>query len=584
MTILVRPQGIGDWSVKDDQTGLIIVDSQGNVLNGSDQIIAHIPVISDFVSTPVTQTAGIQEAIDYASSLGGSKVYIQRGTYTINTTIVIPSDIELCGEGRFISIIQPSSAFVNNTYLSSINYSSLIWLSSSTSSDVTVQNTTIHDMGINISYNLNSGAGSGLWGIFSNVNWQNVEIYNMYMNGSALTNNMMAPESYNITIKDFITINTDGAVLLFLNASTTGQTYHDILVENIFNYIDQPVTDDRIAIVGNSPGLNDTSSYNVVHNIIVRNIFVYVESSLTSGTVNGVKFDSGINTVMSDVLIDGVTFWGNTSVSGNPVIFLVESYGQHIRTIIKNIFSLNTSGIFIPHFTSPDTQPPWLIIDSVEMYNVQGDYGILIEAGGTPYNQDYIIIRNFMIELANTTNTTNGTPVGIMLAGGSSVQGAYNTDINSGKVINGYTAISNNIAQGGGIQSTPYSYSFINIENVHASNTSFILNNTTNTSLVRIKPTLDYPQQSTNGTTAGTVVITLIDYSPYNKKYVITFSGYENDSTSNQTIDFPLAFSSYAIISGNNTGLTISASTTGITITAPDSTTTYSGIIIVEGY
>jgi hypothetical protein len=52
MTILVRPQGIGDWSVKDDQNDLIIVDAQGNVLNGSDQIIANIPTIADFVNTP----------------------------------------------------------------------------------------------------------------------------------------------------------------------------------------------------------------------------------------------------------------------------------------------------------------------------------------------------------------------------------------------------------------------------------------------------------------------------------------------------------------------------------------------------
>jgi len=91
-------------------------------------------------------------------------------------------------------------------------------------------------------------------------------------------------------------------------------------------------------------------------------------------------------------------------------------------------------------------------------------------------------------------------------------------------------------------------------------------------------------QSTTNGTTAGTVEMTAVDYRTEYKKYVITFTGYENDSTTNQTINYPLTFSSYAIISANNTGLTISATTSGITITAPDSTTTYSGIVIVEGY
>ena len=89
---------------------------------------------------------------------------------------------------------------------------------------------------------------------------------------------------------------------------------------------------------------------------------------------------------------------------------------------------------------------------------------------------------------------------------------------------------------------------------------------------------------STAGTTAGTVINKVIDYSPQYKKLMLYFNGYENDTTTNQSIDYPRAFSSYAGISLNTTGLTISASTSGITITAPDSTTTYSGIVIVEGY
>jgi len=91
-------------------------------------------------------------------------------------------------------------------------------------------------------------------------------------------------------------------------------------------------------------------------------------------------------------------------------------------------------------------------------------------------------------------------------------------------------------------------------------------------------------QSTTDGTTAGTVFMDM----PFNrsnyKKIVITFTGYENDSTTNQTINYPFKFNSYAVISANNTGLTVSTTTTGITITAPDSTTTYSGIVIVEGY
>ena len=89
---------------------------------------------------------------------------------------------------------------------------------------------------------------------------------------------------------------------------------------------------------------------------------------------------------------------------------------------------------------------------------------------------------------------------------------------------------------------------------------------------------------STSGTTAGTVATRFNEYASSHKKIYITFTGYENDTTTDQTINFPMKFNSDAIVIANNTGLTISATTSGITITSPDSTTPYSGIVIIEGY
>jgi hypothetical protein len=89
---------------------------------------------------------------------------------------------------------------------------------------------------------------------------------------------------------------------------------------------------------------------------------------------------------------------------------------------------------------------------------------------------------------------------------------------------------------------------------------------------------------STSGTTAGTVGMRFTEYASSHKKLYITVNGYENDTTTDQTINFPIVFNTYEVIVANTTGLTISATTSGITITAPDATTTYSGIVIVEGY
>jgi len=443
---------------------------------------------------PYTQTAGIQEAINYVYGQGGGKVYIKAGTYTVNTTIVVPSNIELVGEGRFVTVIEPSPTFAPIAYLSMINRNALIYISNSSTTNAAVQNISIHDLEINIPLS----EMSNISGIYSNTQWQYVEIYNMYMINASCWNENMGPDSHNVVIRNFITINSDGSVVFYLNGTATGQTYHDILIENIFNYINQPVTDDRVAFIGNSPGLNGTSNYNQVHNIIVRNIFVYVSPTVTSGLVNGVKVDTGINTLMTDILIDGVTYYGNASggVSGSPVVAYINlSYGQYDRLIIRNIFALNTNGIYLQHAVGniPGYNTSWTIIEGVEMYDVQGNAGIAIATVTVPQLFDYILIKNFIIELASAINTTNGTPVGIMLAGGAQAQGAYRVDVKDGMVINGYAAISNNVAAGGGIQSTPYSYNYVNVEDVHAQSTYtwWSIDNAPGTSLVRIRLTLD---------------------------------------------------------------------------------------------
>ena len=89
-----------------------------------------------------------------------------------------------------------------------------------------------------------------------------------------------------------------------------------------------------------------------------------------------------------------------------------------------------------------------------------------------------------------------------------------------------------------------------------------------------------------SGTTAGTITQIMPHYGNLYKKIVLNFNGYENDTTTDQVIDYlgSLSFTQTPNVVVNTTGLTISISTTGITITTPDSTTTYSGIVIIEGY
>jgi len=91
-------------------------------------------------------------------------------------------------------------------------------------------------------------------------------------------------------------------------------------------------------------------------------------------------------------------------------------------------------------------------------------------------------------------------------------------------------------------------------------------------------------QSTLVGTTAGSITYNMPFIGNSYKKFVAYASGYENDTTTNQTITFPTPFAQTPAIVANTTGLTISASTTTLTITAPNSTTTYTGWIIIEGW
>ena len=85
------------------------------------------------------------------------------------------------------------------------------------------------------------------------------------------------------------------------------------------------------------------------------------------------------------------------------------------------------------------------------------------------------------------------------------------------------------------------------------------------------------------GETAGSVSYRQINLGGV-KIVILYFDGYENDSTTAQTYTFPVAFSTVAVITNNSASVPgVSTSLTEFSI-APDTTTAYTGIIVIEGY
>jgi len=85
------------------------------------------------------------------------------------------------------------------------------------------------------------------------------------------------------------------------------------------------------------------------------------------------------------------------------------------------------------------------------------------------------------------------------------------------------------------------------------------------------------------GTTAGSIQYSMYLQGRF-KAIGMQAIGYENNTSTDQTITFPVAFTNTPVIVTNTTGLTLSVSTTALTITAPNSTTTFSGIIEIKGF
>lgn len=91
-------------------------------------------------------------------------------------------------------------------------------------------------------------------------------------------------------------------------------------------------------------------------------------------------------------------------------------------------------------------------------------------------------------------------------------------------------------------------------------------------------------QTTVTGTTAGSFIASMPEQGATYKKVIIYLDGYENDTTTAQTYTYPTAFATYALITTNSA--TVPVTTTSLTAfsTAPDTTTAYTGLIIIEGY
>ena len=106
MTVIVQQptdsNGNPQPMVYDSDTGKIIVDSNGYVVSGGQRLV-NVPSKANYVSTAKTQTAGIQEAINYAIANNRSEIklldgifyitapFVENSTYGVQAQIYLPA-------------------------------------------------------------------------------------------------------------------------------------------------------------------------------------------------------------------------------------------------------------------------------------------------------------------------------------------------------------------------------------------------------------------------------------------------------------------------------------------------------------
>jgi parallel beta-helix repeat protein len=306
---------------------------------------------ADFVATGTGDQATINSALTAAttttgSNLGGRKVYLFAGTYTVNGTISVPNNTTLSGAGYGTLIIMANSVNTSTDIIANSD--------TATGTGVVIQDLRVDGNSAGQSTGLHTGVqfqgiggGSGSTarqgGKIVNVWANNCGFAGIYLNNApnnTLTNNAVFNSQFGILISSNSNYNT------ITNNLAQGNTSYgiDVITNSAYNTITgntaQGNTIDGIAING---GTNNAITGNTVAGNSSHGIALY--STSNSNTVSGNKiYDNGGASQNSGIYInsaDSNTVTGNnitdSSATGN-------NYAININAGSSNYLASNTLG------------------------------------------------------------------------------------------------------------------------------------------------------------------------------------------------------------------------------------------------
>jgi len=511
MTIIVQQpkdsNGNPQPMVYDSDTGRVIVDHNGYVINGTSGVLDNVPSLLGFVNTPKTQTSGIQEAYNYQQANGG-EIKLSGGVFTI------ASDVPL------------KKVATSNTL--GVNEYAIIPIEG-----------------------VNPGAGkqpsfnlSGIGGIISS--------------GGGGTLSLSDIDTSQVSIIDVSNVSglpTGASVVLFawdrsVNSSATGiVNIHDFA---IFQAVPAASGDN---IVGGYDFVNSFNS--TARNISVYSPNKFLETVFPADTVIAGAIDAEYgNMCWVDNIAAYCNYYGfilGPHTHAGTVIIQSCYYGITPRTHHGvDISRLDIQGCINNIYINSESSLRIFLLD------------------GEDYSQDNASYNQTNADVLVNSGIAGYYPVTTILN--------FHMEFNNGSPNPRLPKIVNN---------SPTTYE-VNINAIGIESTK---------------------RTTISGTTAGSIIASMPVQDNTYKKVLIYLDGYENDSTTAQTYTYPVAFTTVAAITSNSASVpgrdneftfavaksvaaitSNSASVPGVSTSltefsiAPDTTTAYTGLIIIEGY
>ena len=456
MTVIVQQptdsNGNPQPMVYDQDTGKVIVDSNGFIVSGGQKLV-NIPSKADYVRTAKTQTAGIQEASNFVKAIGKGKILLKRGLYqTTNTgtgsNLILYDNTVLEGEDKNSTVIEflnaPNSQNINLDG-SNITIKNLTINSNNTATLLACQSTSYITVENNIL--LNSNGFFLYFGQTGNTTNNYITVKdNILIGGQYSTNDFIGGAGEHAIITNNTLLHDAqygggegitfgggayGLVSVLIEGNifddTEGYGFHNNCVhwETDGNNAGSVIVANNLMNIGNggyaiNSASNSTGNY--LHDIIVIGNMIFgsnASNSTLSGVPSGIQIANAKKLVItSNLLIDlnnggiQLTDVEETTVENNTL--------KDTNNNNSSSSELGGNGLNIYASSTPITSQQNITIKGNIFYDVANTYqagvaimsaykNVLIE-GNHGFNFSYLIVRIPSIDFANNILIRNNSP------------------------------------------------------------------------------------------------------------------------------------------------------------------------------